>query len=144
MNNDAALLNFIYKNSQMGTETIKQLTNKYDRANEDFTQVLRSQYSGYEDINNQARQLLNTHGCSEDGLSKMEEIKTYLMINMQTLTDKTCSHFAQMLITGSSMGITDAIKSRNACPNATQEIVSLINRLQAFEEENVKKLKNFL
>lgn len=144
MNNNAALLNFVYKNSQMGTETLKQLTDKYDRENEDFTQLLRNQYLGYEEINSQAKKLLNTHGCDEEGLSKLEEVKTYFMINMQTLKDRSCSHFAEMMITGSSMGITDAIKSLNSCPNADEDVKQLMEHLKTFEESNVEKLKKFL
>ena len=66
------------------------------------------------------------------------------MINMQTLTDKTASHIAEMLIVGSNMGIISAIKNLKKYQNADSGIRKLMERLLKFEEDNVQELKEFL
>ena len=109
MNGNTELLNFIYQNSEMGVTTIKQLLDI--SASQEFNQLLRSQLSEYTKINKQARALLNQNGCDEKGLSKLEKIRTYMMISLQTLTDKSPSHIAEMMIIGSNMGILDATKN---------------------------------
>lgn len=142
MNGNTELLNFIYQNSEMGVTTIKQLLDI--SANQEFNQLLRSQLSEYTEINKQARALLNQNGCDEKGLSKLEKIRTYMMISLQTLTDKSPSHIAEMMIIGSNMGILDATKNLKHYTDAEKDIKTLMNRLLKFEENNVQQLKEFL
>lgn len=91
-----------------------------------------------------AKDSLNSHGLDEKGLSKFDQFKTYIMINIQTLADKSSSHIAEMLIIGSNMGIIDAIKKQREYKDAEEAILKLISELQKSEEKNVKKLKKFL
>lgn len=142
MNGNAELLNYIYQNSQMGTDTIKQLLNIVEDA--DFKNQLQSQYNEYKDIHETAKNLLNKNGYDEKGISAFEKIKTYLMINIQTLTDHSVSHIAEMMIIGSNMGIIDAIKNIKKYKDAEPEILSLMKKLNEFEENNVAMLKKFL
>lgn len=83
-------------------------------------------------------------GCDEKGLSTFEKLRTYLMINMQTMVDKSRSHMAEMLIQGSTMGINDAIKKLKEYPDAEPKIGKLMGDLQKFEEKSLEKLKGFL
>lgn len=54
------------------------------------------------------------------------EIPNYLMINMQTITDKTPWHISEMLIIGSNKGIIDAIKKLKKYKDAEQDIIGLM------------------
>ena len=142
MNGNAELLNFVFQNSQMGVDTIKQLLGIAEDV--DFKKHLESQYKEYEEINSAAKKALNEHGNDEKGISKLEQIKTYLMINMQTMVDKTASHIAEMLIIGSNMGIIDAVKNLKKYKNAEHEILNLMEKLLKSEENNIQQLKKFL
>ena len=67
------------------------------------------------------------------------------MINMQTLTDKSPSHIAEMLIIGSNMGVIDAIKNiKKYEQEAEANIIKLMKKLLRFEENNIQQLKKFL
>ena len=66
------------------------------------------------------------------------------MINLQTMTDKTNSNIAEMLMIGSNMGIINAIKNLKKYQNAEAEIRNLMEKLLKFEENNVQDLKAFL
>lgn len=142
MNGNAELLNFIYQNSQMGVETIQQLIGI---AKDDaFKTQLESQFNEYREINFAAKSMLTKNGYDEKGISALDKIKTYLMINIQTLTDKTASHIAEMLIFGSNMGVINAIKNIKKYKEAEPDIVGLMEILQKFEEENIQQLKKYL
>lgn len=91
-----------------------------------------------------AKELLNDSGHDEKGLSAFEKIRTYLMINIQTMMDQSTSHIAQMMITGSTMGVTEAIQKEHDYKDADKKILDLMEDLQGFEEKNIKKLKKFL
>ncbi|HHW30594.1 MAG TPA: hypothetical protein GXX20_02800 [Clostridiaceae bacterium] len=142
MNENTELLNYIYQNSQMGVHTIGQLIDITE--DEEFKKHLESQYKEYKEIHDAARELLNKHGYDEKGIGTFDKIKTYLMINMQTLTDKSTSHIAEMLIIGSNMGVINAVKNIKKYQNAEPDIINLMKRLLEFEENNIQQLKEFL
>lgn len=142
MNGNAELLNFVYQNSQMGVETIMQLIGIAD--DNDYKRHLGRQYNEYKEINEAARKLLNDNGYDEKGISKLDKIRTYLMINVQTLNDKTPSHISEMLIIGSNMGVINALKNIRKYKNAEPSIINLMERLLKFEEDNIQQLKEFL
>ncbi len=142
MNGNAELLNFIYQNSQMGVGTINQLVSI--TKNEKFKSGLQSQLNEYKQIHSQAREMLSQNGYDEKGISKLAKLKTYVMINIQTMTDKTPSHISEMLIIGSNMGVIDAIKNIRKYNDAEKNILELMEKLQKFEESNIEQLKQFL
>ncbi|MEG1995890.1 MAG: hypothetical protein RR036_00100 [Oscillospiraceae bacterium] len=142
MTGNAELLNFIYQNSEMGIQTIPQLLNIVQ--DEKLLVQLKSQLEEYNEINKEAKELLNQNSFTEKDISSFEKMTAYIMINMKTLTDKTSSHIAQMMIIGSNMGVIDAIKNIRKYSNAEQNILSLMKRLLKFEENNIKDLKSFL
>ena len=142
MNGNTELLNFVYQNAQMGTVTINQLM---DIVKEDeFKRHLEAQLKGYQSMERDALALLEENGCDEKGLTAFEKIRTYLMIDMQTLTDKSASHVAEMMMIGSNMGVINAVKNLKKYKNGEKKIRDLMERLLRFEEDNVQQLKKFL
>ncbi len=142
MNDDVKLLNFIYQNSQMGVETIDQLEKIVEDKN--FKRYLKEKYEGYCKIHKDAKEKLNSHGYDEKGISSFEKLRTYLMINMQTLTDKSTTHIAEMMMIGSTMGIVSAIRNLNDYSNADNDIIKLMETLKAFEEKSYHDLQVFI
>lgn len=142
-NYNAQLLNFVYQNSQMGVDTITQLMDI--TKDEAFKERLHAQLKEYRQIHDQAAQMLEENGFNEEGLSAFEKIRTYLMINFQTLSDDSTSHIAEMLMVGSNMGVIDAIKNiRKYRQKAEPDIVKLMEHLKQFEENNVERFKQYL
>jgi len=142
MNGNAEMLNYIYQNSQMGVTTISQLIDIVE--DEEFRNHLKSQLEEYQEIHSLARQKLNENGYDEKGIGAFDKIKTYLMINMQTLTDRSASHIAEMLIIGSNMGVINAVKNLKKYHDAEPDIRNLMERLLRTEENNIQQLKAFL
>lgn len=142
MNGNAELLNFIYQNAEMGVNTMKQILDIVEEG--ELKEHLRKQLTQYEDIQQEARKMLNGNGYDEKGIGAFDKIKTYLMINMQTMMDAGESHIAKMLITGSTMGIVEATQNLRKYEEAEGDIRKLMDKLLKFEEKNVEKLKEFL
>ena len=134
MNENAELLNYVYQNSQMGVESIDRILDLTE--DESFRDVLKEQQKDYMRFHERAREKLHENGFDEKGLNSFEKMRTYLMINMQTLTDQSVSHIAKMMIQGSSMGITEALQKLHQYENdADKEIRKLMEDLKDFEEK---------
>lgn len=143
MNANTELLNFIYQNSQMGTDTVRQLIEITEDTG--FQEFLQKHLEGYERFHREARKMLNESGYDEKGLGTFEKIRTYLAVNVQTMKDPSVSNIAGMLINGSTMGIIDALKKLHRYEkDAEKDIRHLMEELQKFEEKNIEELKAYL
>ena len=141
MSGNTELLNFVYQNSQMGMESLSQLLEIAE--DEEFRSCMEKQLDKYREFHNEAKRLLQERGHNEKSLGMFDKLKTYLMINMQTMSDKSTSHLAQMLIEGSSMGVTNALQDLRKYEDADTEILRLMRKLYKFEEKNVETYKAF-
>ncbi|NOW03579.1 hypothetical protein [Clostridium beijerinckii] len=59
-------------------------------------------------------------------INVFSKASTYVMINLDTLVNKTSSHISEMMIQGSTMGIIDITKRIKEYPNADKEILEVI------------------
>lgn len=142
MNENTELLNFIYQNAQMGVETINQLLEIVK--DNDFSDYLKEKREGYDQMLEDARNKLDELGYDEAGLTTFEKIKTYFMINMQTLSDDSTSHIAEMMMVGSTMGIINTIRSLHKYTSADKNLIMMMKTLQTFEEKSYNDLKIFI
>ncbi len=142
-NADIRMLNDIYKNSQMGRKTLEEITEITE--DPDFLQVLQKHRDWYTGMNDEASLLLRSHGEEPKGPGMWDDVSASLMIKVNTLTDRSPSHLAQMLIQGSAMGIVDIQKELNQQgTQADPDILKLAKKLVDGEEKNVETLKKFL
>lgn len=142
MDANTELLNFIFQNSEMGTNTLTELIEI--SGDVPFEQLLIKQLEGYKAINKEAVALIESEEKEPKGISKFDQIKTYFMIKASTLKDHSASHFAEMMIQGSVMGTIDLCKKLNSYTDAKPEIRALAQHLLEFEEGNVEELKKYL
>ena len=142
MTGNAELLNYIYQNSQMGVETIDQLIGITE--DKKFKGLLQSQYNEYKTIHDSAKRMSDKFGYEEKGLGTLEKMRTGMMINMQTIADKSTSHISEMLMVGSNMGVINAVKNLKKYQDAEPEIRNLMENLLQLEENNIQELKEYL
>lgn len=142
MDQNTEFLNYIYQNSQMGVNTIKQLIKEVE--DPAFKKGLSYQLEEYQIINEEASNQIQKIGQTEKGIPHTAEISTYLSILMKTLMNRSTEHISEMLIQGSTMGIIDVAKNLKKYPNAAEETKKLANKLLKTEQNNIDQLKNFL
>lgn len=144
MNANIEMLNYIYKNAQMGQNSINHLL---DIVKEDskFKNLLESQLKEYKNIFNTAEKSLNESGYEAKGTSAIQKFETYMMIDMKTLNNKTPDHIAEMLIQGSTMGviqITRRLKDYDG--GIDKNVQKLAEKLLSTEQHNVEECRKFL
>ena len=67
-----------------------------------------------------------------------------MSIKMKTLMNNDSPKLAEMLIQGTTMGITDSMKAKTEHPTTNEELINLVDRIVQHEEEFVDSLKTFL
>lgn len=142
MNQNIEFLNYILENTQMGTNTISQLLDIVEDI--DITRQLQLELTEYNVIYKSAKEEIQKLHGEVKGFNTLTKISTYIMININTLANKTSSHIAEMMIQGSTMGIIDITKNLKKYKDANQNTIELGNRLLKFEQNNIEKLKSFL
>ena len=142
MNADVEFLNYVYQNSQMGIDTLEQLLEITE--DEKLQTYLEKQIEGYRKFHNEARDILNRSGYDEKGLGTFEKIRTYLMVNLQTMADDSTYHIAKMLIQGSTMGVTSLTRQIRDYDGEDTEVLDFAKKQLKREEKNIDELKKFL
>ena len=142
MNNNLEFLNFISKNAEMGFTSIKDLIDIVE--DEEFKEIIKKQQEKYEEIYNEASELINKYDEEQKGVNPMEKFTSYIMIKMNLLADKSTNHIAEMMIKGSNMGIIDIRKKLNSYDEIDKKVNHLGEKLLETEENNIEQLKPFL
>lgn len=142
MNQNTEFLNYIYQNSQMGIDTINQLTNIVE--DPDFSEQLSDQLLEYQSINTDAVRKLQESGAAAKGLNKATELSAYMSIGIKTLADKSPEHISEMMIEGSTRGVMEVTKNLKKYEDADNSTISLANKLLKTEQHNIEQLKQYL
>src|SRR5665648_194109 len=142
MDSNIEFLNYIHQNAEMGKDTISQLFDIVE--NGPFKQKLALQLKGYNEIFDIARTKIEAAQQTSKEIQSFTKFTTYLMINFNTMMDKTLSHIAEMIIQGSTMGIVEVTKKLKNYKAAKDDISLLAQQLLVFEQQNVEEMKKFL
>lgn len=138
------LLNYIYQNAQMGIESLKELIEISEDTN--FKKVMEKQLQYYKDAFEEAGYLIGEVHEIPKGIGVMQNISTSTMIKAKTLTNKTPSHIAEMLIQGTTMGIIELRKHLNHYTEneVDKRSLELARKLMDNEEQHIEELKKYL
>ena len=142
MGNSIRLLEFIFKNAKMGSETIEDLIDINE--NLKFRDELVYEKETYDDFVSKVNKIMKKMGKEAKDLSFFTEMQSYLMIKLETLKDKSSEHIAGMLMQGSTMGIVQITKKLREYKDSDKEVVKLAKRLLEIEEKNFYELKKYL
>ena len=146
MNENVELLNYIYQNAEMGQDSINKLLDILENeTNQEFKNMLESQFKEYKNIFDEAEEKLNNFNKDAKGINSWQKMETYLMISMKTMKNKTPDNISAMLMQGSVMGIIQITRRLKLYKNKVEsEIYSLGEKLLATEERNLEECKKFL
>lgn len=142
MDANAELLNYIRQNAQMGQNTVHQLTGIVQDG--DFRGLLDSQFREYKKMFDTTEKRLKTMGMEVKDVNAFSKIQAYLMINLETLADKSPEHIAEMMIQGSTMGVIQITRKLKEYGNADEEIKYMGEHLLTLEQQNIDECKRYL
>ena len=141
-NTNLYVLNEVHKGAKMGMDSISTVSEKVSEPN--FKDNLSFQYTQYGDILDSVNEIYKKYGEIPKDDNPMTEVMAWTGIQMNTITDKSNSHIADMLVQGTTMGIIEGRKLLNQNPNVDQEVKQVLNTFVEMQENNVEKLKTFL
>ena len=141
---DVEVLEDLYKNEKMGSDSILKVMPK--ASNEKFRAALTCQLSGYERFSEKAKEMLSERGYKAKEENPMTKLWASIGVAMNTMVDSSDSHLAQMVVEGSTMGVTDTLKLLRESENSgvTEKTLKMMRDIISFEEKNVEIMKGFI
>ena len=136
------LLNHLYQTAEMGREGIQSVL-KY-AGEPKLVSALNSQMDEYEQLQNAAGALLQARGEPPKGIGPMARVSSEVMSTMKAMTDRSASNIAEMMIQGSTMGVTKSLRTIRDCDLRDNGVRRLADRLLETERANIEQMKRFL
>ena len=106
---------------------------------------LHAQHEEYERFSAKAALLASNLGVELKEPNPMKKVMMWGSIKMNTLTDKSRAHIADMMVQGTVMGVTSLRTTASELPvDGNDEILALLDEMIKAEEQFEKKWKEFL
>lgn len=135
-------LDELNKGATMGMDAINFVLDKTE--DDEFKKTLELEYNKYKDISRRANELYKEYSSSEpQETNAMNKAMTWSSVQMKTMTDKSNSKIAELLIQGTNMGIIEGRKLLNN-KEVDKKINELISEFVTMQEDSVEKLKTYL
>ena len=134
------ILNQVNQAIKMGMDSISNVSEKVQDSR--LKDELLFQYDKYNEILNEVNDELTNYDDFPKDLNPMQKAMGWMGVEMNTLTDKSNSKIAELMIQGTNMGIIEGVKLLNHNPDTEQHIKDILNKFIDFQQNNVEQLKN--
>ena len=142
MMNDVDLLSHVYQTAEMGQEGIRSVL-KYS-TNPGLNSALLRQEEEYRKLQRSAGTMLRDRGVEPEGVGTMAKLSSEMMSTMKTMMDPSATKIAEMMIQGSTMGVTKSLRTIRDCETADKPVRELAEKLLKTEQANIEEMKGFL
>ena len=134
----------IYRNCQLALQSISNILP--ETGDEKLRTEITMQHEEYEKISGKTAALAKDKGIELKEPNPVKKMMMWGSIKMNTLTDNTAPHIAEMMLQGTLMGITALRKTESELPPdfADEEIKTLLRDYIDVEERFEKRLKTSL
>ena len=111
----------------------------------DFKEVLNTEYNKYKDISNRVNNLYDNYSNKEPHeTNAMNKVMTWYGIQMKTMTDDSTSKLSELLMQGTNMGIIEGRRLLNQNQNIESDVKNILNDFVVMQEDSVETLKKYL
>lgn len=142
MSNENYVLNEINKGIKMGMDSISNVSQKVQ--DDRFKQDLKCQYDKYNQILNNVNDELSNYDAFPKELNPMQKAMGWVMIEWNTMSDKSDSKISEMMLQGINMGIIEGVKLLHQNPNCETGTKNILSEFVKFQENTVEQLKKYL
>ncbi len=134
----------IYRNTQLALQSISDILPETE--DERVREELMRQHEEYEKIGGKAAILAKDKGIELKEPNPLKKAMMWGSIKMNTMTDNSPSHLAEMLIQGTVMGITSLKTTLGEMTDESsdEDVKALLAELVSLEEGFESKWKSFL
>ena len=141
-NINLTILNEIGKATRMGLSSITFVSDKLE--DETMKEDLSTQYAEYGKILDKVNTQFEKYGEIPDEEPMMDKMMSWTGVQMNTLTDKSNSHIAELMIQGNLMGMIEAQKLLNHSPEMEQDVKDILNEFITLQNNHIEKMKQYL
>lgn len=142
MDSPQYILNQVNQGIKMGMDSISNVSEKVQDSR--LKDELLFQYDKYNEILNEVNDELTNYDDFPKELNPMQKAMGWMGVEMNTLTDKSNSKIAELMIQGTNMGIIEGVKLLNHNPDTEKPIKDILNKFIDFQQNNVEQLKKYL
>lgn len=138
------LLEGLYKNVSTEAQSLTQMISKVKSS--ELSAELTSQLNTYGEFSSKIESELKASTGQKPDKSIISAVTTKLGIEMNALMDSSDDRIAQMVIEGTTMGITDTIRLVRDYENSNcrESALDLAKNVVTFQESAVERTKSFL
>lgn len=141
-NINLTILNEIGKAARMGLSSITFVSDKIE--DEKMKEELSSQYAEYGKTLDKVNTQFEKYGEIPDEEPIMDKMMSWTGVQMNTLTDKSNSHIAELMIQGNLMGMIESQKLLNHSPEMEQDVKNILNEFITLQNNHIEKMKQYL
>lgn len=142
MLNETQLLNHIYQTAEMGQDGIQSVLKYADEPK--LRSALTAQMEEYRKLQDSAGAMLRQRQKQPQGISPMAKAGSEMMSAMKTMVDHSATKIAEMMIQGSTMGVTKSIRTIRDCQLQDERVRDLADKLLETEQANIEEMKKYL
>lgn len=126
----------------MGADSISYVSEKTDDAQ--LRDALFDRHAQYTDMAARAAELLTQEDEIPKDKGVMAQVCLWSSVQMNTVSDRSADHIAEMMIQGSMLGVIDLARNLRRFSDVSPEAAKLCEELIEVEENNIQKTKTFL
>ena len=141
-NINLTILNEINKAAKMGMDSISYVLKKV--GDENMKENLSFQFSEYGKIVDRVNNQFDKYGEIPDETPVTDKMMAWMGTQFNTMTDKSNSKIAELMIQGGDMGIIECQKLLNHNPKADQAVKDILNDFMTMQQNDIEKMKTFL
>ena len=142
MDQTLRLLQALVENGRMGEDACKQLLELTPDA--DMRAELERERMCYARAVGAAEEMLSSRGVTPRPKGPMARAGLWMGMQINTATDRSASHIADIVIQGATMGVVELTKARNSNSEADARAQDIAAYLIARQQEAIERLKSFL
>ena len=136
------LANRVYENVRMASYAIDCIIEKIE--NKNLAELLRKQNKYYLKLVEKIEKFAKSENFELKDINPILKGMSYISIKTKTIMNNDSPKLAEMLIQGTTMGITDSLKAMSEFKSKNEELKSIAEDVVSHEEEFVNSLKEFL
>lgn len=145
MDENIELLEYIYKNAEMGMYTINELLKNLNNKENKIKMITEKELNEFEYFYKNSKKLLKKNNVSSKNNGTFTKMSASMGIKMETMKDNSDANIAQMLIQGITMGTVEIeSKIENYKNVVNKSNLALAKKYLKTLYKQIEELKKFL
>ena len=145
MDENLELLEYLYKNSEMGVNTMTKLIQELNGKDNKIKKLVEKQLKEYEGFYKDTKDIIKKYKLEPKGNGMMSKMMADMGIKKEVDSDNSDSAIAKMIIEGATMGIVEIeSKIKNYKSSVKPDILELAKKYKHVLDNQVDELKKYL